>query len=244
MKCTIELTKSMFQDLDPYSFKILIYCKVYFDGYEKLPSMREIGRKLNISFPKVKESIIKLHSYLNLAKKTDTASHTYIYNIYKFIIPLTSLIYNSYISSNKISVTSKEEKIWNRILSFAEKNYDKSLISKRYYWRTISWLKHLLKSINENEIDNYIEWYFRIKTKEIPNFSAGIFCCSPMIGQYLNEKKKVNKRKISAKKSSFIDQSEKEEKKILASLLERKEKNQLDKYDEELLKYFKKKDML
>jgi len=238
MKLTIFITTKMVQKLKGYPFTILIYYFAYFKKNDEIPSMRKIQKALKISYPKVRESVVAIYSFFKSDNHAD--SHTLLENNYYSPI-LTKIrdIYTKYTNSSlSKKVVSVEEITWNRIVDEAGKYYTNI---GRFYWRTKSWVHYLIKEVKQEGIDEYIKWFFEKKAGTIEDFNAGIFCCSGMIQEYKNSKKIKYKLKTSSveKKETFREQAEEEQKKIFKNLMKRKEKNQLDEYDEELLKYFR-----
>jgi len=231
MKLTLEINKRLFT-LNPQSFKILIYYKIFYLLYKKVPSMRKISEATKISYHTIRKAVVELYLFL----KNEADSQSSIYKEYSFILSKIEPIYNKYMNTDNIP--KGEEIIWDKILTKAEEHHYKDL--PKYYWKIGLLIRKLIRAVGDENVDKYIKWFFKHKT-HISKFNAGIFLYDGIIAEFKADLGFLKKTTSSKKrKEVFEEEAKEEEKRIFSKLLERKEKGIMDEYDKELLRYYKK----
>ena len=232
MELTIEVNKSMFQELDHHSITILLYCTAYHQKYNKVPSMKHISNEIKIGYHTIRKSYTQISEFLN-----DADAHNILYKRFLFLLPTTIKIAENYrnITTNKTDIM---EKVWETIVKRAKDYYTNIIVYSKFYWRISVQLKNLLDKIGDENLENYINWYFRIKAPRISYFNSAVFCHKNIISDFNLENKSIKLKQADYDKG-YEEESKIEEKKIFESLIKRRDAGTLDEYDEELLDYYK-----
>lgn len=244
MKLEINIDRELMQQLGPYGFLIVTYCKAIFDKTGKVPSFNQTSKDLGISYLKVRDSLARSFNILFLNNNK--------YNkYYSFINSKSEQAYNTI---NRINDKKKEEgskmkgieeqRVWKHIIASVQPHFQEKIPSS-FYWRTNMWVTKLIKAIGKDEekIEKYTQWFVYNKKDSIGKFNAGIFCCDSMLEEYLKNPDRNNaitRKRIKIKKEKFKEKADKQNKKILDKILIKiADGIELDKYDEENLRNLK-----
>ena len=238
MKLTIEVNRSMFRKLSPSAFTVLIYCTAYYKKNVKIPSMKHIAKEVKISYHTLRKTFTEIAEFLNEAHKNE--AHIYLYKSFYFLLSTVNKIANSYKGyiTNK---TDNMEILWESIVLRAKDYYKDTKSYSKFYWRVSVCLKKLIEKIGNDNIEKYIDWYFRVKAPVISYFNPAVFCHGNMTNEF-----NIDNNSIRVKMSNddydkgYEEESKIEEKQIFKNLIERRDAGTLDEYDEELLEYYKK----
>ena len=236
MKLTIEVNKKLFK-LKPHAFTILIYCTAYYEKNKQVPSMKLISKEVNIGYHTIRKAFSEIYLYL----VSEAEAHRILYKRFYFLLSKTQKIhigFNKSLNSDTDSIVLAS--IWNNIVLNAKEHYSDSVKSySKYYWRVASKLRILIEKVGSENLEEYIEWYFRVKAPRISYFNPSVFCHLNIIADFKSDHNTIKARIVNDEKG-YEKESQEEEKKILEKLIERKDKGMLDEYDKELLKYYKK----
>jgi len=233
MNLNIEVNKKFFTHLKPHSITVLLYSMAHYEKYSKVPSMKYMAAELKIGYYTIRKSLSEIFLFL----KNDVDVDTILYNKYSFILSKSERISSTYTSY--VNKEDETEVIWGRLIEVAKDYYSGSIKSySKYYWRTGVQLKGLLEEIGYENLQKYIDWYFRVKAPRISYFNATVFCHNNIVTDFKADHKMVKTQQIEQEKG-YEEESKEEEKLIFQKLIERRDAGTLDEYDKELLEYYK-----
>lgn len=254
-----------------------MYFKGVYESTGKISPMNKASRDLGISYLKIRESLARIYSALflkiniinnntstsssisssnsnDIYKKKEERRRISFIEYYSFIEEMAEKAYNSTKNYNERRKEKSLEgrTIWNGILSRVQESYNVRIPSG-FYWKTQTWLKNLIKGIEEENISEYTEWWIDSKVKLVKKFNAGIFCCDSMIDEYKKDMKdwrmSRSRKRIVDKKKDFKKDSRKEDLKMLDKILMKMEEvdrggEGFTKYEKRCMMYLKKKGLI
>jgi len=233
MNLNIEVDKKFFTCLKPHSITILLYSLAYYEKYNKVPSMKYIAKELKIGYNTIRKSLSEIFLFL----KNDSDSHRILYKRYSFILSKSEHISSTY--TRYVNRDDDIEAIWNKVVEIAKEYYSDSIKSySKYYWRVGLKLKELFEKIGFENLQEYTDWYFRVKAPHITYFNPSVFCHENIIVDFKADHGMTKAQQIEHEKG-YEEESKEEEKLIFQKLIERRDAGTLDEYDKELLEYYK-----